>query len=137
MAIKLGMNPKEFRKHVKIVTLDGSQDAILVTFKHRTRQQFAQLIDERGAEDRALEKAKDEALKNSKPETAAAPIYEQLYLEATKFTAERVLQIASGWDLVEPFDVEHLMQLENEFPGSLQAISNLYQASVAEARVKN
>lgn len=131
MAIKLGINPKEFRKHVKLVTLDGTEDTILINFKYRTRQQFAQLLDEHRAEDKMTLEA-DMKKVNDESNTV-----EQMYLDSTKKQAERVLQIASAWDLVEPFDVDHLMQLENEFPGALPAIRNMYQASVAEARVKN
>lgn len=131
MAIKLGINPKEFKKSTTIVLLDGTQDTILVTFKYRTRQQFAQLLDEHRAEDKMANEAEEKALKDE------SFTVEKMYLDSTKKTAERVMQIASGWDLVEPFDVDHLMQLENEFPGALQGIRNLYQASVAEARVKN
>ncbi len=127
MAIKLGSNPKEFKRSVPIIRLDGGTDAITITYKYRTRREFAALIDER-----------NEAAK----EAGITPIgddlkYEEAYLTMTKTSAEQVLQVASAWDLSDDFNVENLQQLEDEFPGALDTIHSTYQKAVAEVRVKN
>lgn len=141
MALKLGSNPKEFIKSVEIVLLNEKVDYLNVTFVYRTRKEFAELLDLRKAEDKAaLEKQLDfekNASEEEKKSQDAKYTVTGMYLDHAKKSAERVLQIAKGWDMVEPFDVEHLMLVEDEFPGVMQAIENKYQKSIAEARVKN
>lgn len=138
MAIKLGSNPKQFTKAVEIVLLDDTTDVINVNYKYRNREEFAQLLDERRADDK-MERANLAAAEKdlSEEKKDAAFSVKKLFVDSTKKSAERVLQIANGWDMAEPFDVEHLMWVENEFPGALQSIEAKYQKSVAEVRVKN
>lgn len=37
-----------------------------------------------------------------------------------------VLDIATGWDLAEPFDAENIEKLEKTYPGSVRAITDAY-----------
>ncbi|NRR28892.1 hypothetical protein HSX11_01720 [Oxalobacteraceae bacterium] len=144
MAIKLGKNPKSFKKEVPVVTVDGVTDIVNVTYIYRTRLEFAQLLDERIADGEAALKAA-EAAKASAPEgddsgitTTQPPVsIKEGYLKATKESAETVLQVASGWDLDDPFTVENLQRLEDEFPGTLSDIQMVYQKAVMEHRRKN
>jgi hypothetical protein len=139
MAIKLGNNPKDFKRPVHVVKFDGAKDSITFTFIYRDKRQFAALLDERAGATRAKDEAAVAAAKelDDAGGTPAPVSIHDNYLEWSKDSAEKVLQIANAWDLSEPLSVENLQQLEDEFPGALEEIQSVYQKSVAEVRVKN
>lgn len=131
--VKLGNAPKTFIKAVAIVLLSGEVANIDVTFKYRTRAQFAALVDEHAAS----------AASDSTPidgvgePLAKVKTVAEWFQEADEASAEFVLKIAEGWDLDDPFNEKSLLQLEDENPGALGAIATMYRQSVAEARAKN
>ncbi|CAN7738419.1 phage tail assembly chaperone [Duganella sp. LjRoot269] len=136
MAIKLGSNPKHFTKEVPIIKLDGATDILTITYIYRTRRDFAKLLDERMAAQTMVDAAAEvTAAADAVPKGPVS--VEVAYLESTKQSAENVLQIASGWDLVDAFTADKLQQLEDEFPGALNDIQMAYQKAVAEVRTKN
>lgn len=77
------------------------------TFKHRDRQAFRALMD------------------------SLSPDSEE------RSDVDLVLDIASGWDLEEPFDAEHVGQLLDRYIGSGAAILNTYMREQTGARQKN
>lgn len=48
-----------------------------------------------------------------------------------------ILDIASGWDLDEPFDADSLKKLVQRYMGSANAIVTVYMNELTGARVKN
>ncbi len=139
MAIKLGKNPKRFNREIPLVTVDNVTEILVITYIYRSRLEFAKLIDERTAIEKAAT-AKAEAEAVAAKEAGTAPLEKTIaqgFIEASKSAAEQVLQIASGWDLVDPFTMENLQALEDDFPGSLLAIQDAYQKATIEVRVKN
>ncbi|OXE36906.1 MAG: hypothetical protein CGW95_04795 [Phenylobacterium zucineum] len=48
-----------------------------------------------------------------------------------------VMDMASGWELVEPFDAEHVQQLLDNYLGAFQAIQNTYLKELTAARLGN
>ncbi|NHZ40118.1 hypothetical protein F1609_08085 [Massilia sp. CCM 8693] len=48
-----------------------------------------------------------------------------------------LLDIASGWDLDEPFDADSLEKLTQRFMGSTQAVLSAYFFELSGARAKN
>jgi hypothetical protein len=134
--IKLGNNPKTFTKDVLIVLLDGDTAPLKITFKYRTRSEFAALVDE--GIDKAM--ASVEASKEYEVADAATPArttFVERYAAVDKERVEHVLKIAEGWDLDDAFTEANLLQFEDENPGALHAISIAYAQAVAEARAKN
>ncbi|MYM25782.1 hypothetical protein GTP46_24445 [Duganella sp. FT135W] len=135
--VKLGNAPKHFKKPVDVVLLSGDVAAIELSFIYRTRKQFAELLDEKLAED----KAEHDAALATEGDVALAPApvktVVEWYAEADAAGAKFVLKIANGWDLDDPFTEESLLRLEDENPGALAAIAQKYRQSVAEVRVKN
>ena len=128
--VKLGNVPKNFKKPVEIVTLDGSVAAIEISYIYRTRSQFAALVDE-GIADGVAKSVTDPA------EPVAERTTADWYRRVDEGGVDLVLKVADGWDLDNPFNEKSLLQLEDENPGSLQAIATIYRQAVAEARVKN
>jgi hypothetical protein len=80
---------------------------VVFTFKHRDRTAFRALMD-------SLQEPDED-----------------------RTDTDLVLDIASGWDLDEPFDEEHVTQLVERFIGSGRAILDAYMREQTGARQKN
>lgn len=130
MAITLGKNPASFKKPLKLISIEGVEDTLVLEFKFRTRLQFATLTDQRAKQDKEREAAPTEAGQIEKS-------IEQQVLENLDIATDRVLEIAQGWDLPDAFNKESLSILEGMYPTVLGQIQDMYQASVLEARRKN
>lgn len=140
--VKLGSNPKNFTKKVEIVLLDGSAGEIEINYRYRTRSQFAALLDEGIAANMASTKevqkqADARAESSSDAAVSKVPTVAEIYAAADGGLADFVMKIADGWDLDDEFNKASLLRLEDENPGALQAISDIYRSAVAEARAKN
>lgn len=48
-----------------------------------------------------------------------------------------LMDVASGWDLDEPFDAEHVTKMTERFMGSAQSILDVYLKEMTGARAKN
>lgn len=145
MAIKLGNNPVDFKRPVQVIKFNGDKDSISFTFRYMNKRAFAAMIDERIAAERMIADAEIASLKAIQAEAeekgveAVVPPVSALdqYLKWSKREAEYILQIASGWDLTDDMSVENLQQLEDEFPGALDEIQNVFKKSITDVRVKN
>lgn len=84
----------------------GTADVVM-TFKHRDRTSFRELMEN-------LQQPNEE-----------------------RTEADLVMDIASGWDLDEPFDQEHVTQMVERFIGSGDAILSVYISEQTGARRKN
>lgn len=138
--IKLGAAPKTFVAPVEIVLLGGATTTIDFTFKYRTRSQYAELLDQKAKDDElAFKQAKEaaEAAQKENPDAVFSKPVTEWYRETDEANAALVLKIAESWDLDEPFTEKSLLQLEDEYPGSLVSAIVTYRKSVAEARAKN
>lgn len=136
--LRLGDNPKNFKKTISIVLLDGGTAPLEVSYIYRTRSQFAALVDANIAKAEAEAKAVAEAATDAVDAAAGERLtIAQSYAAVDKARAEHVLQIADGWDLGDEFTLDNLLQFEDEYPGALHAISIAYTQAVAEARAKN
>lgn len=80
---------------------------VVFTFKHRERAAFLELMD-------TLSGGGEE-----------------------RSDTELILSIASGWDLDEPFDAEHVEQMLERYIGSGNAIVTTYIREQSGARQKN
>jgi hypothetical protein len=50
---------------------------------------------------------------------------------------EAIMDIASGWELEEPFDVEHVDKLLNNYLGAFEAIQSTYMRELTSKRLGN
>lgn len=150
MAIKLGNNPKDFKRAVQIINFSGVKESITFTFLYRSKRDYAVLLQEYSEAERAkhekeiakLKALKAEQERREKGEDVPAADLPSItvlddYVEWTAVEARKVLQLATAWDLTDELTLENLQQLEDEFPGSLETIQASYRSAVAEVRVKN
>lgn len=110
----LAVNPT-FKAPVLIPIAGGTSAEIIFTFKHRTRDEFKEFMD---------------SLKPVEVADGAEPV------EGPK-DCDVLLDIASGWDLDEPFDAASLEKLVQRYMGSAQAVINAYLSELTGARTKN
>lgn len=104
-----------FNAPVQIPVAGGGTAEINFTFKHRTRDEFKEFM---------------ESLKPAGVADGEEPV------EGPK-DSDVLLDIASGWDLVEPFDAASLEKLVQRYMGAAQAVINAYLAELTGARAKN
>lgn len=101
---KFTLVPAPTFKAVVTIPVPGGKGAdIEWTFKHRTRDQFRELMD-------TLEGADD---------------------------IDLLKDIASGWDLDDPFDDDSLDKLTQNYPGAARAVFAKYIDEMTAARAKN
>ena len=106
----LTVNPT-FKASVDIQVPGGQSVALLFTFKHRTRDEFKEFTELlRDAELDGADEIKD---------------------------TDILLDIASGWELDEPFDRESLEKMVQRYMGSAQSVIRTYIDELTGARVKN
>ena len=98
-----------FKAEVTIPRAGGDSFDIEFVFKHRTKAELKEFSE-------SLTAASGE--------------------DAPKDT-EVLLDISSGWDLDEPFDIDSLEKLTQRFMGSAQAVIGVYFSELAGARAKN
>lgn len=100
--LKLKPNPT-FRAKVSIQVAGDEPATLLVTFKHRTRDQLdAWLKESQGRDD-----------------------------------VSSILEIAEGWDLLEPFDADNVRFLVQNYIGAPVALVESYIAELTKAKAKN
>ena len=119
--IKLGSRPASFSKVVKFPMLDGTEGAIKVDFKYRTRSEFGKFVDE------AVEA-------NAEPDAVVGNPKSYLFAIVG---AEYILKIANGWDLDDEFNLDNALKLCDELPAAATAIMQTYRAAIVEGRLGN
>lgn len=132
-----GKTPETFKRTIEIIDIDRNVSEIEFTFKYRTKEQFAELLDE-GVKDAKAEHAANTS-DEEKPGLDGIPdqFYVDLYAKNDKKSAQYVMKIAKGWDVADEFNVDNLMKLENSHAGSLQTIAQVYAKAISEVRTKN
>jgi hypothetical protein len=124
--LQLGKSPVNFKQEVSFLRLDGEEVTIEISYKYRTRSQYAELLDEILEPVEQKKSKKDEVLKVA-----------EMLKQQDVSTVEFMLKIADGWDLEDEFNKENLTALLNEFPSAAKAINETYRITILEGRVKN
>ncbi len=125
--IKLGARPKNFTAPVKFKLLDGTDAAIDVTFKYRTRTEFGAFLDEIYAENNVKPADADDQ-KNA---------LERAYQAGVENHAKQIMRAAESWNLDEPFTLDSVSALCDEFPSAALAIMETYRVAITEGRLGN
>jgi hypothetical protein len=126
--IKLGSRPKSFDRTVKFKDLDGTEMAVPVSFKYRTRKEYAAFIDEL-AEAAGLEKPVGA---DGQKVTMTA-----LLSRSDESNVEYLMRVLEGWKLETEFSRDAVTQMVDEFPGAANAVMEDYRMAVTEGRLGN
>lgn len=115
--------PSTFEKEVVVTLIDQSQIKFKVTYKYRTRVEYAALRDEWFDKPNVLS-------------TGVKTVGDIVDFD-NKEIADQVLSIAEGWSLTDPFSQEVLINIHDTYPNVLPEILEVYRSAIIEGRVKN
>lgn len=107
--------------------LDGTVGSMEVTYKYRTRKEFAEFTDAMMAAARAANEA-DESEDFS---------VTKMYAKTSASNIDWVMEAVEGWNLDIPFDKEAVTQLDDELPAAMAAIIDTYRVAISEGRLGN
>jgi hypothetical protein len=120
--LSLASAPKTFKRTINIELLDGSTADVELTFKYKTRSEYAKLLDE-------VMKAEDG---DAKKETAV-----DVFARLGEGTADFLMKIVDGWDLEDKFTKANVVKLIDSFPAVSNEITEVYRVAILEGRAKN
>ena len=132
--IILGKRPETFERTVTFPMLDGTTGQIDITYRYRTKKEWAKLQDDTQAA-RLADAAK--RAEEASAETAAPTLLEDVVARGCEADADYLSKIVSDWSLEYPADTASFEQLCNELPAAAAAIVNDYRAAVFEGRLGN
>ena len=119
----LASAPKTFKRKVTITLLDDSTADIELTFKYKTRTEYAKLLDE---------VMKQDKVDDSKTESAV-----DIFKRLGAGTVEFLMKIVEGWDLDDEFNKSNVSELIDKFPASANEITEAYRIAILEGKSKN
>jgi hypothetical protein len=123
--------PPTFKGKVKIPVAGGAEVEIVIDFKHRTRDE----LDQHMADMRA-KVAPPPVVQPVEGTDAPAVIPKAREITMDDEVAD-VLNVASGWDLDEPFNAENVRTLLNNYHRASWAIGMAYMTELTQARQGN
>jgi hypothetical protein len=121
---KLTLNGNPTFKAKVGIPVPGSEPVdVEFEFKHKTRTEFAAYISAA----RLPEDAPEVTIDNLETVTA----------ESIKRDAKRIMEIAVGWELDDPFTTESVESFINKYDGSSPEIMATYGRELQQAKRKN
>lgn len=123
----LGKTPANFKPiNVKFTAPDGEDDQIKVTFKYKTRSQFAEFLNKLFA-----------SSKEAPKEEATELDFLELYKKSGDKTVEQLSEIIVAWDFEEDPTPGALRQLHDQAPAAVAAITAAFASACNEGRLGN
>lgn len=119
----LASAPKTFKRKVTITLLDESTADIELTFKYKTRIEYAKLLDE---------VMKQDKVDDSKTESAV-----DIFKRLGAGTVDFLMKIVESWDLEDDFNKANVADLIDKFPAAANEITEAYRIAILEGRTKN
>ena len=122
----LGKTPANFKPFdVKFTLPDGQEDQIKVTFKYKTRSQFAAFLNELFQE-AGEEKTTDEKID-----------FEKLFAKGGDKTVSHLTKIIAEWDFAEPATAESLRAMHDQAPAAAAAMTSAFSLACTEGKLGN
>lgn len=123
----LGKTPATFKPiNVKFTLPDGEEDQILVTFKYKTRSQFAAFLNELFGDSGETKPASDEKVD-----------FEKLFAKGGDKTVNHLTKIIADWDFAEKPTAENLRELHDQAPAAASAMTAAFSAACSEGKLGN
>lgn len=123
----LGKTPATFKPFdVKFVLPDGQDDQIKVTFKYKTRSQFAAFLNELFQEAGEEKPAPDEKVD-----------FEKLFSKGGDKTVAHLSKIIADWDFTEAPTAETLRAMHDQAPAAAAAMTAAFSGACTEGRLGN
>lgn len=120
----LASAPKTFKRKVTITLLDESTADIDLTFKYKTRSEYAKLLDEVMSKENHIDTGVTES---------AVDIFKRLGAGTVDF----LMKIVDAWDLEDDFNKANVADLIDKFPAAANEITEAYRIAILEGRTKN
>ena len=127
--LSLASAPKTFKRTVSIPLLDGSDADIEITYKYKTRSDYAKLLDDVVKS----EKPKDKQKEGEEVTESAVDIFKRLGAG----TVDYLMKIIESWDLDDEFNKANIADLIDKFPSAANKISETYRIAILEGATKN
>lgn len=144
--VTLGKRPGSIKASVIGPMADGSTAVLSVSYKYRTRTEYGELLEkhQRETRTRSEDRLRSYLAAVDAAKKAGADIPSPMDDGVSRSTKEQVaadarflLDIADGWDLDIPYDLDGLIQLCDECPGVATAMIEKYRIAVNEGRLGN
>lgn len=125
----LGKPPATFKPiPVKYTLPDGQEDELLITYKYKTRSQYAEFLDEM----RARAGAPAPVVGSDAPLD-----FKTLFAQGGAKTTGHLAEIVAAWDLADPVTADSLAALHDQCPAAAVAIVEGYADPCTQGRLGN
>ena len=122
----IGKTPVNFKPfNVKFTLPDGEEDQILVTFRYKTRSQFAVFLNELYNET-GEDKPADDKID-----------FEKLFAKGGEKTVAQLTKIIADWDFAEKPTADTLRQLHDQAPACAAALTASFAKACTDGLLGN
>ena len=122
----LGKTPATFKPfNVKFTLPDGEEDQILVTFRYKTRSQYAAFLNElynEAGEDKPVDDKID---------------FEKLFAKGGEKTVMQLSKIIADWDFAERPTADTLRALHDQAPAAAAALTTYFSQACVDGKLGN
>ncbi len=149
--IKIDLDPEgpiTFDREVSIPTPSGKPLKVTFTFRHRTREEMAEMTERYTEKARAQYVEVQDEIRREKAAREEAEARGETYLppprklvegvaEALRSDVEAVMDAATGWNLHQEFNEENLTKFFRLYSQAAVTIATDYRVSMNEGRLGN